>query len=70
MCTHLTEFLQHGTAILGVDFEELINVFSGLDLPEDLEVLQGELGGHLCSVELQQADLTLFHELCHQLRWH
>lgn len=35
----------------------------GLDVPEELEVPHGELGGHLHGAELQQGDLTLSEEI-------
>lgn len=43
----------------------LVNSHSlgGLDVPEELEVPHGELGGHLHGAELQQGDLALSEEI-------
>lgn len=61
--SHLGKLANHRASILGVQLKELINVLSGLNLPEHLEVLQSQLPGNLRGVELQQRDLTLLQQL-------
>ena len=65
--SYLGKLANHGASIFGVQLKELVDVLGGLNLPEDLEVPQRELPGHLGGVELQQRDLTLLQQLADHL---
>ena len=46
-------------AVLGAQLEQLVDVLGGLDVVEQVEVAQCQLGGHLGRVQLQLVDLTV-----------
>ena len=47
----------------GFDFEQVFDEFRCLNLPEDGEVLDHQLGADLYRIELEQIDLSVFHEI-------
>ena len=67
---YLRELFLIWAAELGFEFKEVVDVLGGLHVAEGLEVLQGELGGHLGRVQLEEADLALLEQLPHQLVGH